>query len=442
MICICTRDRQLKKLCLASIDVGRFIVAMMLFLSAATSAGAVEMLWVETEASEIVVTVQAEATFDPATTLKLTALTETGSVVDAKLFAAGAGEKKVVRLDGQWHDLANRGWQHRIQLSENGTVSDVLDVRFLVDCSLSPCEVVARPGLRIDGAVAVDPTLASILAAGTPVDFAQLGQSDPTLRTALYETGSDWAQKSMGSRCACLFLASITGGGQARSAISSQWEPSIEGFLLYRFDETLEESTGLLRVGHDSYKEVAMDFACFRTTGLILVDVWTSTGMQQIPQPQLEPCSNSCAPQVQWQATEMDWGVYLDNGNGFTATAFYEVAWSVDGAEVTAQSDFWQLTSVFYQPFNLSGTWPQAPPSINVSQLPSIGRAGGFSWVEGAQMSEADRPQLEVWAGYDVQAVGSSLCGGLATVEAEASIFADGAYPATLPVVIGPGGAP
>ena len=438
MICDCTRDRRLNNARLNSITVGRFIIAMMLFFSAATGVGAVEMLWVETEASEIVVTVQAAATFDPTTTLKLTVLTEAGSVVDSRPFAAQAGEKTLVRLDGQWHDLANRGWQHRIELEENGSVSDVLNARFLLDCSVAPCDIVARPGVRIDGAVAVDPALASMLTDGGVVDFAQLALSDPTLRTALYETGGDWAQKSMGSRCACLFLAGVTGGGQARSAISAQWESSSESILLTRFDETLEESAGLLRAGHESYKEVTMDFACFRTTSLNLADVWTTTGLQQVPQPVLEPCSRPCAPQVEWRATEMDWEVYLDNGNGFIATAAYDVAWSVDGAEVAAQSDSWQLTSVFYQPFSLSGTWPQAPAPITVSQLPSSGLAGGTSWVEAAQMSEADRPQLEVWAGYDFQASGSSQCGGPVTVEARASIFADGAYPATLPVVIGP----
>ncbi|MEM8997614.1 MAG: hypothetical protein AAGF23_22710, partial [Acidobacteriota bacterium] len=377
---------------------------------------------------------------DPETSLGLRLVSAAGeTVAEATFFPAAVGDPVDVLLDGRFTDLPKRGWQHRLELAAGDGVLDTSHVRFGLDCTAEPCRIVADNRTLIDGAVGVDAKLAPFLESSEPLDLAALAAARPDLAESVYEAGVDLNSLEEAESCTCFFTADVNGAGQPRSVISARWEEVSKKnwqLLLYYRWHILGQTATSLDVGHETWKDIDMDFLCFKLTPGGAQPVTTTAGVLLFTPPELEACPAPCAPTVNW-STAPYWGVYIDNHIEVTATASYDVAWTVDGAQLYQDDQSWTATGVQYQPLQYSGN-PASPPGVSAQQMPTSSRFGGSSAASVADVADVDRPQVEVAAGAVMRGTGKAACAAeRATVESHTTELPPGMTPSTLVVVLG-----
>ncbi|MEM1178151.1 MAG: hypothetical protein AAGM22_07400 [Acidobacteriota bacterium] len=423
---------------------GRLLLLVLLGLlfSGSAVAGATPIGDIAADGARVTVNVEFSADVDPTVLVELHLRSRAGVSIDSATFLPPVGGgAATVNLDGDFLDLPRRGWQHRVELTQGRKTLDAMDVRFALECAASRCQVVARPDVLIEGAVAAGPDLSNLLAAGEAVDFAALLATEPGLAGDLYGASVDLAGLSNRLRCQCFFVADAGVGGQLQTSLLSAWDPKEgdDGALVVHYGWNLLDATqDSVRAGHGSQREASMDFVCFQTTPGATMSVPTSAGAMEISPPVLAPCHQRCAPTVHWSA-EPVWSVHLDSHIDATTEASFHLAWGVDGVQQNQESRYWFVPGGQIQPVSESSAVGGNQTAVAVTVLPSTLDFTGSAETALSVVSNDDRPKVEVAAGATIKATGHAACAARPAVLQTRTQAIDSAMRSTtLAVVLGP----
>ncbi|MEM1178150.1 MAG: hypothetical protein AAGM22_07395 [Acidobacteriota bacterium] len=419
-----------------------FVLSGVLALTGVGSAAADTILGVAVQGQNLAVDVQLPGDIDPTVPLHLSLLSNEGLVVAAQsAFPPDGGSTLSVEMPAHWVSLPERGWQHKLELKDNSSVLDTVDLRFGLDCTAEPCQITVQQDLFVEGAVHVNSVLMERLSQGEPLSLAALAEAEPDLAGSVFEASVDIGgiQEEPG-QCECFFLSSTMGAGSPRGVISGRWNPDLgeEGELVlhYRWQK-YGQTANSLQVGSQTAKESTLDFKCFRVTPGGPQPVLTHAGILTFAPPELEPCTMPCSPTIVWNA-EPFWGAYIDSHIDVSTFASYDVEWLVDGISRFRDDQSWTVNGAQFQPLDRESPLTGNGISVLASALPTTMHFGGSAFASVSQVTKYDRPQIDVAAGAYISATGKAKC-AVADVEVTMATteLPPGVTPATLVIVLG-----